>query len=84
MRLRHTAKPSRPLGWLCNTLYYAGAGIVVAALFLVVDLGQISAETRGFYLFGLLVLPCDVGLWPLILWRWLALERERAAGRVEE
>ena len=63
--------------------YYAIVGAVVAAAFLPVGVGRISHEARGSYLFRLLVLPGIVGLWPVVLWRWFTLERERRAGEDE-
>lgn len=60
--------------------HYAVVGAVVAAAFLLVGVGRISPEARGSYLFRLLVLPGIVGLWPLVIWRWIMLERERRAG----
>lgn len=60
--------------------HYATVGAVVAAAFLLFGVERISPEARGSYLFRLLVLPGVVGLWPLVLWRWVALERERGAG----
>lgn len=59
---------------------YAIIGAVVAAGFLLFGVGRISPEARGSYLFRLLILPGIVGLWPLVLWRWAALERARRAG----
>ena len=54
---------------------YALIGVAVAAAFLIIGVGRISPEARGAYLFRLLVLPGVVGLWPLVLWRWIVLER---------
>lgn len=60
--------------------HYATVGAVVALVFLILGVGRISPEARGSYLFRLLVLPGVVGLWPLVIWRWFALERQRHAG----
>lgn len=60
--------------------HYATVGVVVAAAFLIIGVGRVSPEARGSYLFRLLVLPGIIGLWPLVVWRWFALERERRAG----
>lgn len=57
--------------------YYAMAGVVVAAAFLLFGIGRISPEASGSYLFRLLVLPGVVGLWPLVLWRWIVLEKDQ-------
>ncbi len=58
---------------------YALIRVLVAALFLCVGIGRISPEAKGSYLFRLLILPGVVGLWPVVLWRWIELERERRA-----
>jgi len=60
--------------------HYATIGAVIAAGFLLFGVGRISPEARGSYLFRLLILPGIVGLWPLVLWRWAALERARRVG----
>lgn len=50
---------------------YAWAGAVVAAAFLLWGVDRIDPAARGAYLFRLLALPGVVGLWPLVLWRWI-------------
>ena len=57
---------------------YVGAGLVVAAVFLVFGIDRVSPGARDSWLFRLLILPGVTGLWPLVLWRWLAREQ---AGR---
>lgn len=60
---------------LAGVQFYGFAGLVFAAVFLPLGIGRISPEARGSYLFRLLILPGVVGLWPLVLWRWIVLER---------
>jgi hypothetical protein len=59
--------------------YYAAAGAVVAGAFLLLGIARVSPEAGGSYLFRLLLAPGIIGLWPLVLWRWIALERKRGA-----
>ncbi|MCI4666054.1 MAG: hypothetical protein MRY74_15165 [Neomegalonema sp.] len=53
---------------------YVWIGIAIAAAFLSLGVGRIDPAARGAYAFRILVLPGVVGLWPLVLWRWVALE----------
>lgn len=55
--------------------YYLMAGGVVAALFLVIGLDRIDPSARGTYAFRPLLIPGICLLWPLVIYRWLALER---------
>ena len=48
---------------------YLGAGVLVAAVFLLWGVDRSHAEARGSYLFRILVAPGVIGLWPLVLWR---------------
>lgn len=50
---------------------YLWAGGAVAALFLLWGVDRIDPSARGAYLFRLFALPGVVGLWPLVLWRWV-------------
>ena len=50
---------------------YAWAGAAVAAAFLLWGVDRIDPSARGAYLFRLLALPGVVGLWPLVVWRWI-------------
>ena len=56
---------------------YGGIGAVVALAFVLFGIDRIDPAARGAYSFRPLVVPGAVLLWPLVLWRWLALERER-------
>jgi hypothetical protein len=54
---------------------YGLIGCVFAALFLVFGLDRVDHQARGAYAFRPLLAPGLVLLWPLALWRWLAIER---------
>lgn len=54
---------------------YAALGLAVAAAFLTVGIGRVSPPARGAYTFRPLLVPGIVLLWPLVLARWLHLER---------
>ncbi len=51
--------------------YYLWAGGAVAAVFLLWGVDRIDPSARGSYLFRLFALPGAVGLWPLVVWRWI-------------
>lgn len=55
---------------------YAAVGLVVAVAFLVVGIDRIDPNARGVYVFRPLLVPGIVVLWPLVISRWAALERE--------
>ena len=59
---------------------YGFAGMAVAALFLTIGIDRVDASARRSYMFRPLIVPGVVVLWPLVLVRWLALER----GAIEE
>jgi hypothetical protein len=59
---------------------YGWIGAAVAAAFLLVGIDRIDESARGSYMFRPLIAPGVVVLWPLVLWRWLALERRDRAG----
>lgn len=56
---------------------YAALGAAVALAFLVFGIERIDPAARGAYAFRPLLVPGLVLLWPLVLWRWRLLERER-------
>ena len=60
------------LVWLASLWLYAGGA--VAAVFLLVGIDRVEANARGAYLFRPLLVPGIILLWPIVLWRWLALE----------
>ena len=57
---------------------YGFAGMAVAAIFLTIGIDRIDASARGSYMFRPLIAPGVVVLWPLVLLRWLRLERAPA------
>lgn len=57
---------------------YAGIGAVIAIAFLCWGIDRIDEDAHGTFVFRLLLIPGVVGLWPLVLYRWRALERERS------
>ena len=57
---------------------YAAIGAIVTAAFLFVGLDRIDPSARGAYAFRPLVIPGAILLWPLVLRRWMMLERNKA------
>lgn len=57
-------------GWLL-------IGLCVAIPFLAFGVDRIDPNARGTYTFRVLVLPGILLLWPIVLWRWLAIETGR-------
>ncbi|MCR9176432.1 MAG: hypothetical protein NXI19_10600 [Alphaproteobacteria bacterium] len=58
--------------WLAQAYVWVGAP--VAAVFLLWGIDRIDHSARGSYLFRLFALPGVVGLWPLVVTRWIWLE----------
>ncbi len=56
---------------------YLWIGGAVAALFLTIGVGRVDEPARGAYAFRPLLAPGVIGLWPLVLWRWAAIELKR-------
>lgn len=54
--------------WIC-------VGAVVAALFVLIGIGRVEENSRGAYIFRPLIVPGVLLLWPIVLARWIALER---------
>jgi fatty acid desaturase len=54
---------------------YAMIGVGVAAVFLLFGVDRIDQSARGSIFFRPLIAPGVVLLWPLVLVRWLQLER---------
>lgn len=52
---------------------YAGLGL--AAAFLLLGLDRLDENARGAFVFRVLLIPGLVLLWPLVLYRWVLLER---------
>jgi hypothetical protein len=57
------------------------AGAAVAVAFLLVGIDRIDAAARGSYAVRPILVPGLILLWPLVLWRWIALERARRSAR---
>lgn len=57
--------------------YYGWAGTAVAVVFLLVCIDRVDDSARGAYLFRPLLIPGVILLWPIVLWRWIQLERRR-------
>ena len=56
---------------------YGLAGLAVSAAFLAWGIDRVEENARGAFVFRPLLIPGVVLLWPLVLWRWGALERAR-------
>jgi len=57
---------------------YGAIGAVVAVPFLLFGIDRIDPSSRRALAFRPLLIPGIVVLWPLVLWRWLVLERQRS------
>jgi hypothetical protein len=55
--------------------YYLIAGAVVAAAFLVIGIDRVDPSARGSYAFRPLLVPGICLIWPLVLYRWVRLEK---------
>lgn len=53
-------------------LYIGGA---VAALFLLFGLGRIDENAQEAWIFRPLLIPGVLLIWPLVIWRWIVLQR---------
>lgn len=60
--------------------FYGGAGLALAFAFLVAGIDRVDPSARGVYTFRPLLLPGLVLLWPVVLWRWIALESRASSG----
>ena len=54
---------------------YGWIGAFVAALFLLIGIDRIDPSARGSYAFRPLLIPGMILVWPLVLYRWVHLER---------
>ena len=50
-------------------------GALVAAVFLTVGIDRIDEDAQGSYVFRPLLIPGVLLIWPLVLWRWVQIER---------
>lgn len=60
---------------------YGGIGGVIALGFVLVGIDRIDAAAQGAYLVRPLLLPGLTLLWPLVLVRWIVLERRKGPPR---
>lgn len=56
-------------------MFYVYAGLAVASVFLLFGLGRLDENAQGAWVFRPLLIPGVVLVWPLVIWRWLALRR---------
>ena len=56
---------------------YGYVGLAVAAVFLLFGIERVDAGARRAYAFRPLLIPGCVVLWPLVVVRWIAAERQR-------
>ncbi len=54
---------------------YCAIGGVVALCFVLIGLGRIDLAARGAFLFRLQIIPGLVLLWPIVIARWVSLEK---------
>ena len=54
---------------------YTAIGAVLALIFLMIGIDRIDPDARGSYAFRPVLLPGLVILWPVVLLRWLELEK---------
>jgi hypothetical protein len=57
--------------------YYGYIGLAVAAAFLLFGIERVDEGARRSYAFRPLLIPGCVVLWPLVICRWVAAERQR-------
>ena len=57
--------------------YYGYVGLAVAAAFLLYGIEWVDVRARRVYAFRPLLIPGCIVLWPLVIVRWVAAERER-------
>lgn len=54
---------------------YGGIGLLVSVPFLLFGIDRVEPSARGTYAFRPLLIPGVVLIWPIVLYRWIALER---------
>ncbi len=57
--------------------YYGYIGLAVAAAFLLYGIERVDPRARRTYAFRPLLIPGCIVLWPLVIARWVAVERQR-------
>ena len=55
--------------------FYLYAGAAVAAVFLLFGLSKLDENAQGAWVFRPLLIPGVLLIWPLVIWRFLALRR---------
>jgi hypothetical protein len=58
---------------------YSAVGVVVALAFLLWGIDRVDEAARGAWLVRPQLAPGMILLWPLVLARWIVLERRKAA-----
>lgn len=66
--------------WTGITIY-GGIGGAVALAFLLVGIDRVDEAAHGAWFVRPLLLPGAVLLWPVVLARWIVLERRRGQAR---
>ncbi len=56
-------------------------GFAVVLSFVLVGIDRVDASARGAWVFRPLIVPGVILLWPVVVWRWVALERGAAGWR---
>ena len=56
---------------------YLGFGLLTALLFFLFGMERVEPNTRGSFAFRPLLVPGLCLLWPLVLWRWYVLAKNR-------
>ncbi len=64
--------------------YYLYAGLAVAAVFIGYGIDRVDPSAHGAYAFRPLLIPGICLIWPLVLYRWVALERQVKDGEQAE
>ena len=54
---------------------YCVIGLLVALAFVTVGLSRVELAARGAFLFRLQIIPGLILLWPIVVVRWVSLER---------
>ena len=57
--------------------YYGYIGLAVAAAFLLFGIERVDPRAHRTYTFRPLLIPGCIVLWPLVIARWVAAERQR-------
>ncbi|GHB45440.1 hypothetical protein GCM10007094_38560 [Pseudovibrio japonicus] len=63
---------------------YCVIGFIVAIVFITIGLSRVELAARKAYLFRLQILPGLILLWPIVIVRWVALERSGEKALLDE